>query len=48
VPYSPCSATREATTVNSPCTAMIEELLLATARASPGSNEDPAQPKINK
>ena len=35
--------------VRSPCTTAVEEPLLFTIREKPAvSNEDPAQPKINK
>jgi len=41
--------TREATATRSPHTTTGEKPLLATTRGkSPQSNEDPAQPKINK
>ena len=44
---SPSSATREATTMRSPCSATGGQSLLATPRENTHSKEDPAQPKIN-
>ena len=45
---SPCSATREATGMRSLLTAMKSSPHLPNWRKGPASNEDPAQPKINK
>ena len=45
----PCSATREAPTVRSWCITTEEQpLFSATIEKIPHSNEDPAQPEINK
>ena len=44
---SPCSAAREATAVRRPGMAPGQQLCLPQREKSPGSNEDPAQPKVH-
>jgi len=43
----PPSATREGTTARSSCTASREQPPLSTARESPHSSQDPAEPEIS-
>ena len=47
VPWSPCSAVKEATSMRSPRITTREWPLLAAARESPHISEDSAQPQIN-
>jgi len=46
VPYNPCSATREATTVRSPSTPEKSRHCSPQLETACGSNENPEQPKI--
>jgi len=48
VPSGPCSATRDATAMRSPCSAPRGYVPLTTTREQPEGQQDPAQPKINK
>ena len=48
VPWSPRSATREATTMRSPSTATREQPRLQQLEKRLHNSEDPAQPKIKK